>query len=45
MDLLIALVMGLFVAAKRALIGKNNTKAEKPKILMNFLFFDCIKLV
>ena len=33
------------VAAKRVLIGNNNIKAEKPKILINFLFSNCIKLV
>ena len=25
--------------------GNNNNKAEKPKILTNFLFLNCIKLV
>ena len=32
-------LMIFLVAAKRALNGNNNTKAEKPKILMNLFIF------
>ena len=38
-------LMIFFVAARIALIGNNNNKDEKPKIFINFLFLNCIKLV